>query len=80
MTWTWIFVIISGWKGVKGRIARNGHFIQLIRLKRIEGNWVMATKILRGKTKLRERIDSEFPGNKGVKLIGTDVINYNILF
>lgn len=44
--------------------ARNGHFIQLIRLKRIEGNWVMATKIMKGDKKLWERIDDKYPKNE----------------
>lgn len=44
--------------------ARNGFFTQLIRLMRIEGKWVMATKVMKGETKLWERIDSAFPKNE----------------
>jgi len=44
-------------------IARNGFFTQLIRLKRIEGKWIIATKVMKEEIKVWERIDSAFPRN-----------------
>ncbi len=44
--------------------SRNGFVVQRIRLKRIGGKWVMATKVMKGDTKLYEIIDEKFPKNK----------------
>jgi len=44
--------------------ARNGFCTQWIRLKRIGGEWVMATKVTRGETKLYEKIDDRFPQDR----------------
>lgn len=42
--------------------ARNGSFTQLIRLKKVDGSWVSATKVTnRDNQVLHEKIDSNFP-------------------
>ena len=41
--------------------ARNGFFIQVLRLKKIHGKWVHATKVLRENKVIYEEVDDEFP-------------------
>jgi len=41
--------------------ARNGFFNQILRLKKIHGKWVHATKVLREDKVIYEEIDDEFP-------------------
>jgi hypothetical protein len=44
--------------------ARNGFYTQWIRLKRIGGNWVMATKVTRGDKILYKNIDDRYPQDR----------------
>lgn len=41
--------------------ARNGGFEQLLRYKKINGRWYMATKVIRGNILLFEKIDPDYP-------------------
>ena len=41
--------------------ARNGFFNQVLRLKKIDGEWVSATKVLREEKVIYEEVDDEFP-------------------
>ena len=41
--------------------ARNGFFFQVLRLKKIHGKWVHATKVLRKDKVIYEKVDDEFP-------------------
>ena len=46
--------------------ARNGFFHQVLRLKKIDGEWVSATKVTRGWDKvIYEEIDDKFPRTAG---------------
>jgi hypothetical protein len=44
--------------------ARNGSYTQWIRLKRIGGEWVMATKVARGDSILYQKIDDRYPQDR----------------
>jgi hypothetical protein len=44
--------------------ARNGSYTQWIRLKRIGGEWVMATKVAKGDTTLYKKIDDRYPQDR----------------
>lgn len=44
--------------------SRNGFYTQWIRLKRLGGEWIMATKVMKGETKLYEKIDERYPQDR----------------
>jgi len=45
-------------------MARNGSLVQLLRYRRIDNQWKMAVKIMRGKDIIKENIDEDFPRNE----------------
>lgn len=41
--------------------GRNGFFTQLLRLRKVDGRWVSAIRVLRGQAILLEKVDENFP-------------------